>query len=105
VKTSKTIVAVCAYASPTGPGINWGRFDASFCTGPAEKGKDDGEFLAVQQTVRWDPKKTVLIVCDMWDDNTCKAATHRVVIPNFNDNYKDKAPDIGAHERGTPRKV
>ena len=92
MRTSKTIVAICVCASLAGPGINWGRCDASFCTRPAEKGEDDGEFLAVQQTVRWDPKKTALIVCDMWDDHTCKAVAHRVVIPNFNDNHKEKAP-------------
>jgi nicotinamidase-related amidase len=31
-----------------------------------------------QKTVTWDPKKTVLIICDMWDDHWCKSAAARV---------------------------
>lgn len=32
-----------------------------------------------ERTVQWDPKKTALIVCDMWDDHWCKSAAARVV--------------------------
>ena len=28
-------------------------------------------------TVRWAPKKTAFIVCDMWDDHWCKSAARR----------------------------
>ena len=28
--------------------------------------------------VKWDPKKTVIIVCDMWDEHWCESATRRV---------------------------
>ena len=31
-----------------------------------------------QETVRWDPKQTALIICDMWDDHWCKSAARRV---------------------------
>ncbi len=30
------------------------------------------------QSVSWEPKKTALIVCDMWDDHWCKSASRRV---------------------------
>src|SRR5689334_21317825 len=29
-------------------------------------------------TVRWDPKTTAFIICDMWDDHWCKGASRRV---------------------------
>lgn len=29
--------------------------------------------------VSWDPKRTALIICDMWDDHWCKSAADRVV--------------------------
>lgn len=31
-----------------------------------------------QRTVEWDPKKTAIIVCDMWDHHWCKSAEARV---------------------------
>jgi nicotinamidase-related amidase len=34
---------------------------------------------ASTQAVRWDPKTTAFIVCDMWDDHWCKGAAKRVV--------------------------
>ncbi len=43
-----------------------------------ERVDGSGEFQEVRQTVRWNPKKTALIVCDMWDDHTCQAAAARV---------------------------
>jgi nicotinamidase-related amidase len=30
------------------------------------------------KTVSWDPKKTALVICDMWDDHWCKSASRRV---------------------------
>src|SRR4051812_21181360 len=35
-------------------------------------------FRVEQQTVRWEPTKTALIICDMWDDHWCKSAARRV---------------------------
>jgi len=35
-------------------------------------------FPVVEKQVTWDPKKTALVVCDMWDDHWCKSAAHRV---------------------------
>ena len=31
-----------------------------------------------ETTQRWDPKKTAIIICDMWDDHWCKSAARRV---------------------------
>lgn len=33
---------------------------------------------AVVKAVEWDPRKTAIIVCDMWDDHWCKSAARRV---------------------------
>ena len=30
------------------------------------------------KTVKWEPKKTALVICDMWDDHWCKSAARRV---------------------------
>lgn len=44
----------------------------------AETDKEGSESKVVHRTVRWDPKKTAIIVCDMWNDHTCKGAAGRV---------------------------
>jgi len=31
-----------------------------------------------EKKVEWDPKKTALVICDMWDDHWCKSAARRV---------------------------
>jgi hypothetical protein len=31
-----------------------------------------------ERQVNWEPKKTALIICDMWDDHWCKSAARRV---------------------------
>jgi nicotinamidase-related amidase len=33
---------------------------------------------AAEKKAEWDPKKTALIICDMWDDHWCKSAARRV---------------------------
>src|SRR5438045_1447418 len=41
--------------------------------------KGDGERWTVSvRKVTWDPKKTALIICDMWDQHWCKSAEKRV---------------------------
>lgn len=32
----------------------------------------------VEKTVEWNPRKTALIICDMWDNHWCKGAARRV---------------------------
>jgi nicotinamidase-related amidase len=33
---------------------------------------------AAEREVKWDPARTALIICDMWDDHWCKSAAARV---------------------------
>ena len=40
--------------------------------------KGGEEFEETHRTVYWDPKKTAIIICDMWDDHTCRGAADRV---------------------------
>lgn len=37
-----------------------------------------GNYLPQEKTVEWNPKKTAVIICDMWDDHWCKSAAARV---------------------------
>jgi len=34
--------------------------------------------VVVEKQAAWDPRKTALIICDMWDDHWCKSAARRV---------------------------
>jgi len=36
------------------------------------------EYRVVEQLVKWDPPKTAIIICDMWNQHWCKGATARV---------------------------
>lgn len=44
----------------------------------AAKPGGGGEERVVEQTLNWEPKKTALVICDMWDDHWCKGAARRV---------------------------
>jgi nicotinamidase-related amidase len=46
-----------------------------------------GRFHAVTETVEWDPAKTALVICDMWDRHWCDNATRRVgeMAPRMNE--------------------
>ncbi len=48
--------------------------------------RDTGAFQEIHQTVYWDSRQTGLIICDMWNDHTCKAAARRVaeMVPTMN---------------------
>src|SRR5437764_942679 len=35
---------------------------------------DPGRFEVRERTQRWEPKKTAIIICDMWDLHHCKRA-------------------------------
>ena len=37
-----------------------------------------GRFAKQESIVKWDPKRTALIVCDMWDQHWCRGAARRV---------------------------
>ena len=50
-----------------------------------EKGSQDIEI--VTKDLKWDPKKTAIVICDMWSQHWCQGATGRVVemAPRMND--------------------
>jgi nicotinamidase-related amidase len=37
------------------------------------------KFKTIETTRSWDPKKSAVIICDMWDDHWCQGAAARVV--------------------------
>jgi type 1 glutamine amidotransferase/nicotinamidase-related amidase len=37
-----------------------------------------GRFHAITEQAAWDPRKTAVVLCDLWDKHTCPAATRRV---------------------------
>jgi nicotinamidase-related amidase len=39
---------------------------------------EDGKFEKVEKVVSWEPQKTAIVVCDMWDKHWCSGATERV---------------------------
>ena len=43
-----------------------------------------------EKTMRWDPKETAIVICDMWDMHWCKCATQRVaeMAPRMNEVVK-----------------
>jgi len=57
---------------------------------------DDGRFAVKREAVRWDGRKTAIVVCDMWNEHWCKGATRRVgeLAPRMNEVL------IAAREKG-----
>ena len=43
-----------------------------------ERIESDGAVQVLEKTVRWDPQRTAIVVCDMWDDHWCAGAARRV---------------------------
>jgi nicotinamidase-related amidase len=52
-----------------------------------ENPKASGKFDVVEKELRWDGRKTAIVICDMWDRHWCKGATARVaeMAPRMND--------------------
>jgi nicotinamidase-related amidase/type 1 glutamine amidotransferase len=46
-----------------------------------------GRFHAVTESVAWEPAKTAIVVCDMWNQHWCRGATRRVaeMAPRMNE--------------------
>lgn len=42
-----------------------------------ERTRGEGRYHQVERVERWDPRKTVVIVCDMWDSHHCYRAVQR----------------------------
>ena len=55
-----------------------------------------GQFRIVYKTVEWDPKKTAIIICDMWNTMRCKIPADRVaeMAPHMNEFEKYWCPTI-----------
>lgn len=52
---------------------------------PLPDGRD--QFRVVQKKLEWEPERTAIIICDMWDQHWCKGATSRVgeLAPRMNE--------------------
>ena len=52
-----------------------------------ESTKGSGEWQTVEQTVQWEPKRTAIVICDMWNQHWCQGATARVaeMAPRMNE--------------------
>src|SRR5712671_7724896 len=52
-----------------------------------ETAKGSGQWRTVENTVQWEPRKTAIVVCDMWNQHWCKGATARVaeMAPRMNE--------------------
>lgn len=52
-----------------------------------EKEKGSGRFEIVSRELRWNPRETAVVVCDMWDQHWCAGATRRVadLAPRMNE--------------------
>jgi nicotinamidase-related amidase/type 1 glutamine amidotransferase len=48
---------------------------------------DDGVYTITNKNIQWDPKKTAVVICDMWDQHWCAGATRRVadMAPRMNE--------------------
>jgi nicotinamidase-related amidase len=44
----------------------------------SQNGGASGTVVASERVESWDPHRTAIIVCDMWDDHWCKSASSRV---------------------------
>lgn len=69
-----------AAAEKTGPLILHARSQVETESG-------SGDFRAVQKQLEWDPEKTAIVICDMWDQHWCRGATARVaeLAPRMNE--------------------
>jgi len=49
------------------------------------------KFSVKEETLKWDAAKTAVVICDMWDDHTCKNAAKRVgeMVGRANEFIKD----------------
>src|SRR5436309_14028118 len=56
-----------------------------------ETAQGSGEWQVAEKVQHWDPKKTAIVICDMWDQHWCKGATTRVaeMAPRMNQVVKE----------------
>src|SRR5262245_42222439 len=53
----------------------------------ARAGDDNQEWQILERTVQWEPRKTAIVICDMWNQHWCQGATARVaeMAPRMNE--------------------
>lgn len=92
----RLVVGLLAVLAPQGADFLWG---AEPPASPApqsltlhartrvETKPGSGQFNAVTQPLEWEPSRTAIVVCDMWNEHWCKGATRRVaeMAPRMND--------------------
>jgi nicotinamidase-related amidase len=67
------ILACSTDAAPTGSGT------VTLTTRVRKEAQPgSGQLESVQEIVHWDPRKSTIIICDMWDKHWCDGATKRV---------------------------
>lgn len=56
-----------------------------------ETARGSGEWRIEEKRVAWDPSRTAIVVCDMWDRHWCEGATRRVaeMAPRMNEVLKE----------------
>jgi type 1 glutamine amidotransferase/nicotinamidase-related amidase len=67
------VVACCVFLSPANAA------EILSLEALSRKANEKGEFAVETKTLSWDPQKTAVIICDMWDAHWCRGATRRVV--------------------------
>jgi nicotinamidase-related amidase len=52
-----------------------------------ETAPGSGEHRVVMEPAKWEPAKTAIVICDMWDDHYCRASARRVaeMAPRMNE--------------------
>ena len=60
---------------------------------------DTNAWQVVERTATWDPARTAVVICDMWDKHHCPDATERVgeMAPRMNEMIKAARPDWASH--------
>lgn len=56
-----------------------------------EEPEGSNKYILVHEQIKWDPKKTAVVISDMWDRHWCKGATRRVaeMAPRMNKVLKE----------------
>ncbi len=60
-----------------------------------------GSFVVQEKTLQWDPARTAVIVCDMWNEHECQGANRRVgeLAPAVNKAITARARRCAHHPR------
>lgn len=81
-----TLLPLCVVAAESPARADAGRLTLDM-RGRVETAAESGRFRIERRAVDWDPHRTAIIVCDMWDRHWCQGATARVaeMVPRMNE--------------------